>query len=805
MARRSSSSKKVEGILLVFAAIAMALLAAFQGISGFLHKYWLPIAIFTAVMLFAWLIARLLSKPEGRSAIQGSPAKRREGDFPAAAPVTARPAKGSRPATEPVPVQPPSPSPRSFSIPRPTASTPRWVQHGESIRIRGFEIPDGMLYVGHDPGNPDASLIDPSLEVKASGLSSPMGYWPSYAGISPENRGAYLGWLAGGKSDPEVQIGYVFLYFYGLERRVLVDAESDASAAADIPLIEAELLRLLDAYPNNNSFRGYAGSLLGYIEAGRAAAGIPSDTPPSLAKSWEIPFGLKAGLARFVSQDAPIPGEWAYAWWVSDPAARLKTVAKRCPDEFKRLFIEYYSQKFKPGMRLRPNKTRLVAVHRVASPSLPRRQYERLLELPDVTVLTSPGKKLQEVADCCHLALDRYSRHIGRKPQNAGRLDALLDMPTLLWPDAMMRPLAKIHDMVVQSGIPLTVKFDRLLAMLPPWDSINKAGYSAFARSLAQIDLGIEPDPRYGGGVPGEGQTVALFAAEPSGLMAEPSRAFMTAAMSLQFAAAVSHADGDFDVREGESIAAHLRQWLHLGECEHARLDASLRRMAEEPAGLEGLRQRVGDMPMPAREALGDFLVLVAKADGKVTPQEVKLLERIFKMLGLDAGPLYGKLHAPASGPVTVRPGGGAGGGHAIPIHAAGGGDVPLDMGRVEGLLDDTRRASELLHAIFGDDAEEDAQHPRIPAETSSQPADGANAPGLLGLNPEYGEFARLLIGRVRWGRAELDELAADRGLLLDGILEHINEAAFDLYGQALAEDGDPIEINQDILGEITS
>jgi len=68
----------------------------------------------------------------------------------------------------------------------------------------------------------------------------------AYANASPENRGEYLKWLSGGKNDQGVDIGYVILYFYGLERRVLVDAESDRSVASELPIIETEILRLLD-------------------------------------------------------------------------------------------------------------------------------------------------------------------------------------------------------------------------------------------------------------------------------------------------------------------------------------------------------------------------------------------------------------------------------------------------------------------------------------------------------------------------------------------------------------------------------
>jgi hypothetical protein len=53
-----------------------------------------------------------------------------------------------------------------------------------------------------------------------------MGYWPLYSGIDPASRAAYLHWLTGGRKAPEAYIGYVFLFFYGIERRVLVDAQA---------------------------------------------------------------------------------------------------------------------------------------------------------------------------------------------------------------------------------------------------------------------------------------------------------------------------------------------------------------------------------------------------------------------------------------------------------------------------------------------------------------------------------------------------------------------------------------------------
>ena len=103
-----------------------------------------------------------------------------------------------------------------------------WVPPDQARKIAGYEIPGGMIYVGKSLPpvggwqDVEPALINPSLPVarrKPDVAGESMGYWPSYSEISPQAHAAYLSWLAGGRSDPGAYIGYVFLFFYGLERR----------------------------------------------------------------------------------------------------------------------------------------------------------------------------------------------------------------------------------------------------------------------------------------------------------------------------------------------------------------------------------------------------------------------------------------------------------------------------------------------------------------------------------------------------------------------------------------------------------
>ena len=75
-------------------------------------------------------------------------------------------------------------------------------------------------------------------------------YYPEYSQLSPEQRWIYLNWLK--NIDSEINIGYVFIFYYGLERHLFF---GDYEAAFDIAL----KLRMIH---RNNSFLSYSSSAM---------------------------------------------------------------------------------------------------------------------------------------------------------------------------------------------------------------------------------------------------------------------------------------------------------------------------------------------------------------------------------------------------------------------------------------------------------------------------------------------------------------------------------------------------------------
>jgi len=250
-----------------------------------------------------------------------------------------------------------------------------WIPPGRDVTIAGYRIPDGMVYLGRGLASVtgysvEPALIDPSLPTNRSNsdrTGGGMTYWPSYSSILPECRAAYLDWLAAGRRDPSAYIGYVFLYFYGLERRALGDALRSEKAGRDVPVIIREVEQLLQVYAGNSSFRNYATQFLDVLKL--MSAESTEFEPPMERAGYELPVSLRVGIGRIIAAGKPLPANWALSWFLLHPETSLRTPAKRCPEEFNELFHARYRREFGDGLVLKPKRSKLKIALRPASAS----------------------------------------------------------------------------------------------------------------------------------------------------------------------------------------------------------------------------------------------------------------------------------------------------------------------------------------------------------------------------------------------------------------------------------------------------
>lgn len=707
------------------------------------------------------------------------------------------------------PFAPPTGPPGEATVTRAARGVAQWIPMGQSIVVDRRTIPGGMLYFGSeapslDKRSVEPALIDPALPVHwehPDQTGNTNGYWPSYHQISPTARAAYLQWLSTGRSNPSVYIGYVFLYFYGLERRVIADTKLNP-AHPDTPLIADEVRRLLDIYATNGSFRSYAKLFLSLLEAStmlNAELSPPQWDPED--HSWEVPLSIRIGVGRYVAAGQPIPSNWALSLLLHHPEAYLRTPATRCRAEFDALFTRKYSVRYGAGLVITPPTATVRVEYRPASGGISTEVAAHIGTLPDVTSIVGPINKLKELASECTDMLDPYSRYLGRNTAAVGTAEAISLLPDELLATHGGRLIDELRTWTANTftgARHVTVPLAELVARWSPnrTEKLSKRDAVALAGLLGKLDVGIEPDVRFGSPTPTSGSDVLLFRLAPNA-PAAPSSAYAAASALIYLTAVVASADGTISEPEQRHLAHHMETVLGLDRHERDRLEVHLAWLATGKVGMAGIKKRVDILPAHQRVAIGRFLIDVAAADGAVSREEIATLTKMFTHLGLKETDVYRQVHALGSGdagPVTIRnsepttrweiPG------PATPNLA----QVLLDPAKVQARLAETASVTALLSTIFADDEPAAATTPAgwAPPQPVTQ-----TTTTVAGLDSTHSALAAAFSERPVWQRTDAEQLAATLGLpLLDGAIDRINEAAIEACGDPLIEGDDPLELN---------
>ena len=260
---------------------------------------------------------------------------------------------------------------------------------------------------------------------------------------------------------------------------------------------------------------------------------------------------------------------------------------------------------------------------------------------------------------------------------------------------------------------------------------------------------------------------------------------------------------------EERLLETHLEQALELPLPDRFRLRAHLRWLLIEPPTLNRMKSRLQALTPSDRGLIARFVTTVAGADGIVSSDEIKVLDRVYKLIGLNTEQLHRDIHElaskPATQPVTVvQPE------ETIryrvpsppPAHSLETDRVELDRERIAEVMEATREVSDLLTEIFeGPSAAEPIELGAVEAE---QGGDSATASVSCGpLDHAHARLVQYLAGQPYWPRGEFEQSAAKLGLMPAGAMETINDVAFRLCDEPFIEGDDPLEVNEVAVKEL--
>lgn len=824
MGRRPSQSESDQGQLrsgggrrsdwlIGIALVALVVLLAFLAVYAVVGPGW-AIVFLIAVTLVAVMVGSAVTGrspesqpvPERDGTTRGG--VRRPGPVPNGVSRASRSYQASAPFTQKT-----APPAKHRSQP---PAAPVFYGPDRPVALHLGECTSPLTYVCHGrlPEAFDPSLIELGLSVNGDGLdrAEPLPYWPSYRQANPVQRAVYQRWMIDGRRDPSTPLGYVFIFFYGLERRIFVDARDHAR-------IGKELLRLLEIYgEQSHSFRRYGVSLLWQvIRRAMADQAVRDDLLPrvnAVAGRWtDEAFTLC--LSVYHDLERPVPPDLALRAAERDERTSNSVVVRRNREEFELLFFKRYREEFGEGLVLKSGKRSVRVQHRPASAFLGREpDAELTVEVPNCQAISSQFKPLVRLWDACVEDLRGYDRAMRQSDGQELSAEAYEQLPEELrtgdhpefdqwWAiksahvDDSGRSLVPISELAEIKGV-------------EPRQKLTLTQSRKLVASADAMGFAIEPDVRITNRAYRWDERVCLFISEWD---ERPSGRYLSAATLLRLGMVVAESSGIVEQEELDKITEHLEQQLDLSDIESERLEQLEHLLLQEGARYELLTKGLIDSLSKAqRSAVGAYLVSVAAANGVITDAEYKAVRKLYRRLGLEAEQLDELLSEAVPGdddPVEIQEAGPRAAGERLPPKPG----IRLDRDRLEQVQRQTAEVAQILTDAMRTEENADADgtseshepvaaaepkpaEPPIRFRPESQPsaagptvASESPADGSEELDARLRQFVDALLAHERWSRPALRSLADEHGLLLAGAIDEVNEWSEARYGDRLVEE----------------
>lgn len=672
----------------------------------------------------------------------------------------------------------------------------KWISSSASINVNGVQIRGNLYYGGKlkalDNGygyqETEASLVDDSLKITPADFfytDQSLAYWPKFISLSPQARGAYLNWLSSERNHPDTPIGYVFIYFYGIERRVIHDANNKQVSDSEYLGLFEEVGRLKGVYSESRSFFNYATRLIEFMCLQRPDVCKIDVESFSFANDSLL---FKFELSKVVASGQPISSQLALSWIKFYPEYKFRTPARRCTKEFTALFKTRYEEKYGDGIIVKPNKTKLNISYRPASSTLNSVEINQE-DLPDPSMLKGPTKKLIAIADICTEELEQYSRYIGKKDTSSDDIAALLLLPEKLISSSSSSAITSFrtwaNNAIQQnSGLVSLTEFWKMTGESLP-EKLNKKEMELIQNLTGKSGFGFAPDPRYHKAKPALDGNLVLFV-EGHGDYFEPSKSFNEVAMALRLGAMVATIDSHIDEHELTVLHRLIEHDTKLSPTEKKSLKAYVTWRLNTPSNMNGLKARLEKLDEKAKSLVSHILVTVALADGKIDPTEIKQLEKLYTALGLDKSLVTSDIHNISSkkslGTIQKES-------KQSEVDA-----FALDEELLALHESETSDVQSMLGSIFVEDepmAEDNVFVESAPDQSKS------------GLDSKHSSLYQELVTKEVWARDDVIELCRKLDLMVDGAIETINDWSYETVEAPVLDDDDDIYVDLEIVEEL--
>jgi len=682
----------------------------------------------------------------------------------------------------------------------------QWAPPGAPVQIAGRTI-HGMIYtadMARGWGNEPSAISRADTVDSDASVQEELPYYPNYSALTPSQRAFYLDWLARGRRDDQpdaLPTGYLFLFFYGIERRMLVERDYDSSLWYEV----YELLRLYGLTRNSRSLVSYFSDFLHFTSYSQGAAeyAIVCQTLLELQERRISELALTLTLANHHRMGQPLG--WAIAHLVAKNLedSRRSVVIERTGEAFKGMFRKRFEDLYPEGLSLQAAKRDQTVQYETGNSSINPRLCGYLsgnsrpeaavtLKVPGVMGIKSQFKNLSVIWNQCIEDLSGYSRAISRLSSSASvsnqdRLKAHLALPAEIRKNHL-HPLSDPFETAFQACPEIDdIRFMpvAVLAGLLGFEeraSLTQGQSEELAALIESLAHTIAPHPVILNLPLAWNQEVAITACPA---VSSAPKELGGLLRLLYLAVLVASADGTIDESEMEVFHRTIRIGDEYSRIQIRATEAALTR--DTHAVSKHLPRIAKSMHQEERMSVFKLLVHIACSDELLSSDENRLLRRIGKAFQLADNTLDDILADDSSfQTVTVSRGKARSGGEAIPQPAQLAAPAfSLNMDRIAALTAETEEVVSILSKALAEESHEDASHVTVQVPEAPQSVIPA---WMASLEARY-QPALLEIIVLPDGHAiDLAAIAGNHHLIADDLIDGINAWSDEALGDFLIE-----------------
>lgn len=687
-----------------------------------------------------------------------------------------------------------------------------WYSPNEPVQVHGLTLHNPMTYIGDPARTGEPSAINLKHALGSGSVSDSLGYWPNYGAMTSSQRRYYVEWMASGRVKMPLELGYAFVFFYGLERRALHEQKDKTIIFEEVARLRA--LHLAGAEKASASFMGYTGSLLWLLLAQEPHLYTDLHVQ-SLIRSggrWQDEH-IAALLMWCGTHVEYLPGWLAFVIAKNLADSQQGVISKNAEPQMHRLFYERYRERLPQGLLLSletPGRSVSQQIcHYTASAVLGGYQHKFKVSKKLLSSLSFLSKLWNE----CYTDLRPYGSLVNKARQSGVSAD-----PALCWEalPALLRKgnhpcqavISETIDPLIARQQFVVVAISQLatLAKIPTRDRYSGEQSARVARLVEYCGYALEPDTRITGKAYAAEETVILYKASEEEI--DVNR-YNAACLMLKLGLLAASANDKPDQEQLGILAQHILEVFGLNGAEQVRMKALAGLLLRNGVDMVGARDLLEALTAGQREAIGNLLIAIAAHDGIITSEERKSLRKCFDRLGLGAAVLDSQLNALRStdGVTVVERAKRRNTGEAIPTAPDSTKQdvelIQLDRSAIEALLRDTREVQQALAQAMVVEDESPKHADEVTKESEPLAAsETAAVSEVLSLDERYQHLYLSLIKRDMWPIDEAAALAREHKQMLSGALESMNEWTIEEYGgQLFYEEGDCLLVELELLG----